>query len=397
MIRAGDVVLLCVLTLLSIGVIMVHSAGLTIDADQAVTLRSILLSRSTAYMALGVAAMAGVGLLPIRRLVAPAGFSRWTPALIPLMFLALALVYVPGIGKEANGSYRWVRLPFGDVTMQPSEIAKWSMIVVLAWYCRRFAQRMHEFRHGLLPALVILAGASALVAREDLGTGVLIGAAGCVVLLAGGARFWHVASLAPAALAAIGALVVASPYRIQRLLAFRDPFADPEGAGYHMIQSLAAVANGEVFGRGLGFGLQKFGYLPEDRTDFLFAVITEELGIAGALVVCSLYAALIWSGYAIVKREREEMLKLAGLGIIATIGLQAIMNLMVVTGLAPTKGIALPLLSSGGTGWILTAASLGLLIAMDREQANQERVEREATRAGVPARAPRAEVTGVAA
>ncbi len=160
---------------------------------------------------------------------------------------------------------------------------------------------------------------------------------------------------------------------MNRLLAFADPYADPQGIGYHTIQSLVAVANGEGFGRGLGHGLQKFGYLLEDHTDFLFAVICEELGIPGAVIVVLLFLTLMWAGWTIAWRERDTMCRLWAFGIVLTISLQATINMFVVTGMAPTKGIALPLLSSGGTGWMLTAFSLGLLIAIDRTQ-DQERV-----------------------
>jgi len=167
-------------------------------------------------------------------------------------------------------------------------------------------------------------------------------------------------------LAAVGLAILASPYRVARLTAFLDPYADPQGTGYHMIQSMGAVAGGGFFGRGLGHGLQKFGYLPEDRTDFLFAIICEELGTPGAALVVFLFAGLLLAGLAIVRREPDRLLRLMGVGVITTVGLQAVINLAVVTGLGPTKGIALPLVSSGGTGWILTAFSLGLLVAIDR-------------------------------
>jgi cell division protein FtsW len=135
-----------------------------------------------------------------------------------------------------------------------------------------------------------------------------------------------------------------------------------------MIQSLRAIAEGEGTGRGLGWSVQKFNYLPEDKTDFIFAIICEELGIGGAAVVVGLFLALLWSCHAIIRREREPLLRLLGLGVLTTVGLQAIINLAVVTGLAPTKGIALPLLSSGGTGWMMTAFSLGLVVAIERSQ-----------------------------
>jgi cell division protein FtsW len=210
---------------------------------------------------------------------------------------------------------------------------------------------------------------------EDLGTGLLVGMVAALVLLAAGARVWQMAALAPPALAMLGVAVASSPYRIKRLTSFLDPFADPERTGFHMIQSMQAVANGKLFGRGLGHGLQKFGYLPEVRTDFIFAVICEELGVAGAAIVVALYLGLLWAGYSILKNERSQMLRLVALGVLATVGLQALINLAVVTGLGPTKGIALPMLSSGGTGWILTAASLGLLVAMDRTREQEAPVQ----------------------
>lgn len=250
--------------------------------------------------------------------------------------------------------------------MQPSEIAKWGMIVLVAWYAVRRSDVLHRFRTGLLPALLLTGMLTAVVIKEDLGTGVLILCMATVVLIGAGARVWHFLAMAPVALAGLTLAVIVEPYRMKRLATFADPYVDAEGAGYHIIQSTVAIANGHGTGRGLGFGLQKFGYLPEDRTDFLFAIICEETGIVGATVIISLYVLLLVAGYRIVTRQSQPLLKLVGLGILATVGIQTIINLLVVTGLAPTKGIALPLLSSGGTGWILTAASLGVLVAMDR-------------------------------
>jgi cell division protein FtsW len=238
--------------------------------------------------------------------------------------------------------------------------------MLLAWHCARRIGQMHKVSTGLLPGLLIVGLVAGLIATEDLGTAVLVAGAGSLMLIAAGARLWHFALAIPVGIAGAVVAVVTSPYRVQRLVSFIDPYADPQGSGYHMIQSLVAVANGEVWGRGLGFGLQKFGYLPEDETDFLFAIICEELGIAGAAAVIALYAGLLWTGLGIVRKQHNPLLKLLGMGIVCTVALQTLINLMVVTGLAPTKGIALPLLSSGGTGWILTAGSLGLLVSMDR-------------------------------
>jgi len=230
---------------------------------------------------------------------------------------------------------------------------------------------MGSLWRGFAPPMRFGGVACALIATEDLGTAVLIGMVAVIVLLAGGAKLWHTALLAPPAAVAVGAALLSSPYRVDRLRAFLDPYQDAQGIGYHMIQSMAAVAGGGLAGRGLGNGVQKFGYLPEDTTDFIFAIICEELGLIGAVVVVCLYAGLLLCGLAIIRRAPDSFSRLLGLGILATIGLQALINMAVVTGLAPTKGIALPLLSSGGTGWALTAFCVGLLVSMDRANAAQ--------------------------
>jgi cell division protein FtsW len=242
----------------------------------------------------------------------------------------------------------------------------------MSLYAARKARGMERFWSGLIPGLVAAGAVAGLILLEDLGTGAIIGVVAGILLLAGGAKVRHVAMLSPLPVLALAGAIITSPYRVQRLLAFRDPYADPEGIGYHTIQSLLAVAGGEGFGRGLGFGIQKMGYLPEDRTDFLFAVVCEELGIAGAGLVVALFLSLVWAGYTVLGRERSPLLRLVTLGIVATVGLQAAINMMVVTALAPTKGIALPLVSSGGTGWMLTAFSLGLLVSIDRTAAREE-------------------------
>jgi cell division protein FtsW len=373
MLRPGDGIVLSVFGLLAIGVVMVNSADLTIDPAQAVTFQSIALSRATVYMAVAVATMLMIGRLPIGRLASSEQFFRLIPWLFPVLIGALLLSYLPGIGHEVNGARRWIQVPGTGLTMQPSEIAKWGIIFVLAWHCVRRAGVMHRFDSGLLPGLAMIGVIAAMIAHQDLGTGVLIGLAGCLMLVAAGGRIGQLLAFVPLGVIGFIVAVRAEPYRMRRIETFINPYLDPEGSGYHMIQSLVAVANGNGFGRGLGFGLQKFGYLPEDRTDFLFAVICEELGMAGAALVIALYAYLMWSIVQIVRREESALLKLIGLGIGATLGLQAAINLAVVTGLAPTKGIALPLLSYGGTGWILTAASLGIIVAMDRAHARAER------------------------
>ncbi len=394
--RSGEIVVVCALALLAIGVVMTSSAGMSVGEGGAVTFGTILGSNEALYAVLSVLAMLAIRALPMRRLLtgrakldsgagrSPAAHDRdasrassnlpprgaflgdLAPILVPVSIALMLLVYVPALSHEVNGATRWVKLP-GGISFQPSEFAKWTLPVVLAWWGWRRVGVMRSFRFGLLPPLAVLTLVSAIIVMEDLGTGVLVFAVGAVVLLAAGARLWHMLALVgPVFVAGAVVGVLAEPYRVRRIVGFLNPYDDPSGTNYHMIQSLAAVAGGEGAGRGLGFGVQKFGYLPEDRTDFLFAIVCEELGLVGAAVVVALYAGLLLSGAAIARRERHPFLKLVVLGLLLTLGFQALMNLMVVTGLAPTKGIALPLLSAGGTGWLLTASSLGLLASLDR-------------------------------
>jgi len=239
-------------------------------------------------------------------------------------------------------------------------------VLAMAWWGARRAGVMRSFLHGLAPALLVLGVVCGLIVVEDLGTAVLIGAVAMIVLVAAGARLWQAALLVPPAVAAVFVLIASSPYRMRRITSFLDPWADPQGAGYHLVQSLNAIQEGGLTGRGLGNSVLKFGYLPEDTTDFVFAVICGELGIAGALLVVSLYLGLMLAGLAVVRECRHAFGRLLGLGVLLTIGLQALINIAVVTGLIPTKGIALPLVSNGGTGWVMTAGAVGFLVALDR-------------------------------
>ncbi|MEI7657774.1 MAG: FtsW/RodA/SpoVE family cell cycle protein [Phycisphaerae bacterium] len=387
-IRPGQVVGLCAFALLCTGVLMVNSADMMVtrvqegsDVVPPMTLGTILASRAAMYMGMALLALvAGSLLLPVRAIsaVARSGTFRGM-GVLPLLLLAsvaiiafCALAYVPGIGDPRNGSHRWILLGSRELSMQPSEVAKWVFIPLLAWYCTVRASRLPSFLTGLVPAMIAVGGVAGFVLLEDLGTGVLIGVAACVVLVAAGARWWQFAIPGVLAAGGVVAAILSSEYRQNRVKAFLDPYREPEGIGFHTIQSLLAIYNGRGTGTGLGEGIQKRGYLPEDRTDYIFAVICEETGIVGAAVVLTLFLGLLWSGMSIARSERDPFLRLWSLGIIATIGMQAVMNLLVVTGLAPAKGIALPFISYGGTGWILTGFSIGVLIAIDRTRAATE-------------------------
>jgi cell division protein FtsW len=365
MLRAGHGLMLLTAGLLSIGVIMVNSAGLTVGAAEPVSLTGILLGRTSILAALAMAMMLVASRLPVDRLYRTAVSADLVPWIVLGVVLLLLAVHLPGVGREVNGARRWLNL--GPASFQPSEVAKWSMVVMLALYAARHVAVMGQLNRGLIRPIALVALVCALIATEDLGTAVLIGVVAVCVLVAAGARLAFVALLAGPCMAGLAAAILMSPYRIDRVRAFLDPWQDPQGIGYHVIQSMVTVAGGGVAGRGLGNSIQKFGYLPEDTTDFIFAIISEELGLIGVIVVVCLYAALLLCGLSIITRVEHPFGKLLGLGVLLTIGFQALINMMVVTGLAPTKGIALPLVSAGGTGWILTAFCVGLLVAMDRD------------------------------
>ncbi|HRQ76310.1 MAG TPA: putative peptidoglycan glycosyltransferase FtsW [Phycisphaerales bacterium] len=371
--RAGHGLILIVLTLLMIGVVMVTSAGLSIDPSRAITLRDVLTGRSMMLAILAMALMLFGTVVPVQNIYRARGVMSPIPWIVLGCVVLLLLVHVPGIGREVNAAKRWISV--GPIGFQPSEVAKWGMLIVLAWHAARRAGAMGRLWTGFVPPMFLVAVVCGLIGKEDLGTAVLIGMVAICMLVAGGTKIWQVALLLPIGAFGIVVAIFTSTYRMNRIYAFMDAYQDPQGIGYHVLQSMAAVSGGGLAGRGLGNSIQKFGYLPEATTDFIFAIICEELGVVGAAVVMSLYAALLVLGFAIVRKAVHPFQRLLGLGILLTIGFQALINFAVVTGTAPTKGIALPLLSSGGTGWILTAFCIGLLVAIEGETVKRYNVE----------------------
>jgi cell division protein FtsW len=362
---SGNILQWIVVTLLGIALVMVGSASMSVGSGaEQVTVWSMLLGRPTVYALLAISVMVTVGHLDVRKFFQQRGLINPIVWLLLMSILLCGIVLIPHVGRKINGASRWLAL--GPLTFQPSELAKWAMVMAMAWWTAHYAGKMRRFFDGVLPVLCVLGFVCLLVIAADLGTGSLIGAVGLLMLIAAGARVWQIGLVMLPGILGIAAAIYFTPFRMKRLLAFMDPWVDPQGIGYHPIQSLIAISGGQITGRGLGNGLQKFGYLPEDTTDFIFPVICEELGVAGAVLVIGLYVALMWVGLGIVRDCRHPFGRLLGFGVLATIGLQALMNIAVVTVVVPTKGIALPLISNGGTGWIMCAASIGFLVAIDR-------------------------------
>jgi cell division protein FtsW len=376
-----------VMCLLGVAVVMVNSAGMSVGGADTVSLESMAAGRPTIYALLAIGVMTVIGFVDVRKFES---VRWWLNPLLWAMLLAIGLcclTLVPGFGKNMNGSSRWLYIgpQSWNFSFQPSELAKWVMVGAMAWWAARLVAkdgvegvvRIKKFWLGLLPALMMLGGVCGLIAIEDLGTAALIGVVGVGMLIAAGAKLWQLSLFAPPAIGAVYYFVVSSPYRMDRIMAFLHPWDDPQGTGYQLIQAKTAFASGGLFGRGLGNGLLKFGHLPEDTTDFIFPIICEEMGLAGGLLVVGLYAALIWVGLGVIRECRHAFGRLLGLGVMMTIGVQALINVAVVTGTVPTKGIALPLVSYGGTGWVLCAGAVGLLVAIDRLNRFEEEAEEE--------------------
>jgi len=326
----------------------------------------VLASKTTVYAVLAIAAMLFASRINVRMLFENRGLGNPLFMIVLASLALVAMTFVPGMGRSVKGASRWLWIgprSYG-LSFQPSELVKWVLVIAIAWWCARRRGVMHRFGPGLLPPLVLCGVACGLIVLEDLGTAVLIAVVCGSMLLAGGARWWQLAALVPVGGAAVVAAIVTSPYRVARLTAFMDPWADAQGTGYHPIHAMLAFARGGWTGSGLGNSLQKH-YLPEQTNDFILPVLAEELGFAGVATVVALFLVVLWVGLGIVRDCKDTFGRLVGLGVLMTIGLQAAMNLAVVTVVVPTKGIALPLISSGGTGWVLCAFSLGLLAALD--------------------------------
>jgi len=356
--------------LMMIGVVTVASAAASLDVPLlSGSLWNSAFGRQLVFAALGFAALlvfARVGC----RLFAWRPASRWQPAvlLVLLAGICLTATLLPSIGLERHGARRWLTIgpqQYG-LTFQPSELAKVALVVFLSAFLADRSERIRSVRGALLPALAVIAMLSALVGVEDFGTAALLGTVGGVMLLAAGCRIVHLLPAALPGFAGAAYLVYSESYRLERLTSFFHIWADPQGAGYHPIQSLATIASGGWFGLGLGAGVQKYGYLPASRTDFIFSVLCEEAGLLGGLVVILLFVALLLLGLRTMRRADGAQPRLLAFGVTLLICLQAVMNIAVVTVMAPTKGIALPFVSAGGSGVVFLGAMVGMLAGVAR-------------------------------
>ncbi len=354
-----------ILALLALGVVMVYSASIaSAEADRHIGYRSTyFFMRQLIYV--GVALLAGLVAFQVR----VETWQKWAPYLFGAGLLGLALVLIPGLGKEVNGSRRWLSLVVFN--LQPSEFMKCFVVLYAADYTVRKAAFMHSFKKGFVPMFIVMFLVGALLLREpDFGALAVMTAIAAAILFLGGLN-WRLFVVLMAVLA-VGfvLLVVLSPYRFNRLIWFWNPWADPFGKGYQLTHALIAFGRGGWFGVGLGASVEKQLYLPEAHTDFLMAVIAEELGFVGVVITIALFVFLVWRAFAIGNRAASMERYFAALtaqGIGVWMAVQTVVNMGVNMGMLPTKGLTLPLLSYGGSGIVANVVALAVLLRIDYE------------------------------
>ena len=292
-------------------------------------------------------------------------WKTWSKVLICICLVLLVAVLIPGIGMERNGSRSWIGV--GAFSIQPSEFTKLAMIAFLAKFLSENQKYITTLKKGLVPALALVFFAFGMIMLQpDLGTGTVMVGTCVVMIFVSGARIAHFVWLGLMGVAGFVALVASAPYRIKRITSFLDPWEDPLGSGFQMIQSLLAIGPGGLFGLGLGQSRQKFFYLPEPQTDFIFAIISEELGFIGGSFVILLFALLLWRGIRIALGAPDLYGSFLAVGIISMVAIQVMINIGVVTGMIPVTGITLPFLSYGGSSLTLMLMAMGVLLNISR-------------------------------
>ncbi len=343
-----------VLALVGIGIVMVYSAGGIYAAD---LYGNELRFLTRQVMALGIGL---VGMLIASRIPYQV-YRRWTYPILGVVLLLLIAVFIPGVGSTQGGATRWI--PVAGFNLQPSELAKLALVIYLAYSLEKKQPHIGTFSIGILPHLIVVGLALSLILLEpDFGTTAVIAAILFAMMFVAGTRILHLGAIMAAAVPLAALVLMGAEYRRQRLMAFLDPWADQADSGFQIIQSWLAFHNGGLLGLGLGAGKQKLFYLPAAHTDFIFSVLGEELGLWGVLLTLTLFGLFIWRGVRLSERAPDLFGRLLGIGITFVIGLQAVINMMVVTGLLPTKGLTLPFVSYGGSAMISYLVMVGVLL-----------------------------------
>ncbi len=349
-------ILIPALLLVGLGLVFIYSSS-SFLAEHRLEDSYYFLKRQSVFCLVGLCLMILAKNVPSR---------VWAKCAYPLVLLSLALLaalLVPGVGKTVGGATRWIRVQ--GISFQPSELAKLSLAVYIAYSMAKKGPDMASFSKGLLPHLLV-AGAfmGLIVLQPDLGTAVIIGCWLMMLLFVGGVRVYQLAGLLLMFAPLVGFLIWLEPYRLRRWWAFLEPWKDPHGLGFQIIHSFLAFGSGGVFGVGLGNSKQKLLYLPEPHTDFILSIIAEEVGLLGVATVVFLFGLLVLRGIRVALNARDLYSTYLALGISCFLGLQVLINMGVVMGLLPTKGLTLPLISYGGSSLVVNLLGVGILLGI---------------------------------
>jgi cell division protein FtsW len=355
-----------VFTLASFGVLMVASASMS-TAESVYGSPWYILQKHCLFLAMGVFIGTAVAMVPTSL------WQRYGWMLILLTLLLLVLVLIPGLGRRVNGSQRWLMV--GPMSVQASEVAKVLLVMFFASYLSRRHEELKSSWKGVFKPLMILAAVVGLLLLEpDFGGSVVIAGTVVAMMFIAGMKLWQFFSLLGLGGGLLAAAAIFSPYRLERLVTFLDPWADQFDSGYQLTQSLIAFGQGQWFGVGLGKSVQKLFYLPDAHTDFIFAIVAEEFGLIGAAALVLLFAAVVWRIFLIGKRailHNNSFISLVAFGIAVLIAGQAFTNMGVASGLLPTKGLTLPFISYGGSSLIISCVLIGIVVRLDWELSAQ--------------------------
>ncbi len=369
----ANYIAMVVVLLMAVGTVFVFSASANIS--QAFDLQRFYdfqALRQILFFPLAVLFMYTVSSFNYRRFSLANGWLKSpTSYLLVLSIALLILVLFPHFGTEINRARRWLRIPAGTISIsfQPSELAKWALVFFLAAFCDKFSDSLKLYWKRFVPTCLVIGLVAGLIITEDFGTAALVSLLGFLILTIAGAKWWHILTPLPFVSIAFFMAIIHSPERIERIKAFLNPEKWADSAAYQANQSLIALGSGGLFGKGLGRGICKYGHLPADTTDFIFAIIGEELGFVGTAAVIGLFIVFVWLGILVVVRCRDRFGRLLAGAIVLTIAIQAALNIGVVTVVLPTKGIPLPFVSAGGTSMLLSAGAVGVLLNIAKQSA----------------------------
>lgn len=345
--------------LLALGIVLVYSSS-SVYAGRVFNDPQKFLRAQLIWAAVGFGAMAVLACVPRHLLAHRCGWGL----LVALVLCAIVLV--PGIGHFVGGARRWLTL--GPLSCQPSEATKLAVVVFLAGLLAKRKRSTGPQRQGLLmPVLLVQLPVGLILCEPDLGTAMVIEMLMVLMLFAAGLRARTLVALALAAMPVLYHLIVGTPFRLRRVLGYIDPWAYRSTVGYQVTEALISIGSGGLFGVGLGDGKQKLFFLPEAHTDFIFAILAEEMGLLGVMLLLGAFAILLWRGMRLAMRAGDSFDRYLALGLTALVGIPAVFNACVATGLLPTKGLPLPFVSYGGSNLVVTMAAMGLLLRIDRD------------------------------